>query len=44
MLSMNERWLLARISGPSGGMFSRPTTTGRHSTLNSARQTARVST
>jgi hypothetical protein len=27
--SENERWLLARIAGPSAGMFSRPSTQGR---------------
>lgn len=28
-LSMKERWLLARITAPRFGTFSRPTTTGR---------------
>ena len=29
--SQNDRWLLARIAGRSSGMFSSPSTHGRHS-------------
>ena len=43
MLSMNDRWLLATISGPVGGMFSRPSMTGRQSVRNSAMTTNRDS-
>ena len=28
--SENDRWLLARIAGPSSGMFSMPCTQGRN--------------
>lgn len=31
--SENERWLLARMAGPSAGMFSRPSTQGLKATL-----------
>jgi hypothetical protein len=30
MLSANERWLLATITGPVAGRCSRPSTVGRH--------------
>ena len=32
MLSMKDRWLLARITGPVRGTFSRPSMTGRQIT------------
>lgn len=31
--SENDRWLLARIAGPSAGMFSMPSTHGRKATF-----------
>ncbi|SCE13982.1 hypothetical protein GA0115246_111337 [Streptomyces sp. SolWspMP-sol7th] len=34
--SEKERWLLARIAGPSSGMFSMPSTHGRNATLSEA--------
>jgi hypothetical protein len=43
MLSMKDRWLLARITGPVAGMCSRPTRTGLQSTRKSSRTTMRVS-
>ena len=32
MESMNDRWLLAMMTGPVGGTFSRPSITGRQIT------------
>jgi len=43
MLSMNDKWLLATISEPVGGMFSRPSMTGRQRVRNSAMTTNRDS-
>jgi hypothetical protein len=43
MLSMKERWLLARMTGPVSGTFSRPVTWGRKSTKTSGRSTKRAS-
>jgi len=39
MLSMNDRWLLAKMTGPVCGTCSRPVTCGRNSAQNSGRMT-----
>ena len=44
MLSMKDRWLLARITAPSAGTFSRPRTRGRSRTHSSGRMTKRATT
>ncbi len=38
-LSANERWLLARMTGPVGGTLSAPTTSGRHNAIAVGRAT-----
>ena len=37
--SQNDRWLLARIAAPSAGMFSRPSTHGRQTSLSNGPRT-----
>jgi hypothetical protein len=41
MLSMNERWLLATISGPVDGISSRPSIRGRQNSQNTVSTTRR---
>ena len=42
MLSMKDRWLLARITGPVAGTFSRPVTCMRSTTWNNGRSRNRT--